>query len=100
MDVVHARKDHFKGYERSGEPKLSCNTCVGCFNGSLVLGDVLMPTYEYQREDGTRFEHISSIKMVPLKTCPTTGQRVKLIITGSVGLAFKGTGFYSTDYKK
>jgi putative FmdB family regulatory protein len=49
-----------------------------------------MPTYEYEREDGTRFDHIASIKMAPLTRCPETGQKVKLVITGGTGTVFKG----------
>jgi predicted nucleic acid-binding Zn ribbon protein len=58
-----------------------------------------MPTYKYKREDGSEFEWVQSIKMAPFKVCPTTGQRVKLIITGGEGVVFKGAGFYQTDYK-
>ena len=35
-----------------------------------------MPTYEYKREDGTKFEIVQSIKAEPLKKCPKTGQKV------------------------
>lgn len=39
-----------------------------------------MPTYEYEREDGTRFEIVQSIKADKLETCPDTGQKVKRIL--------------------
>lgn len=39
-----------------------------------------MPTYLYEREDGTRFEIQQSIKDDALKECPETGQKVKKII--------------------
>lgn len=58
-----------------------------------------MPTYEYQREDGTTFEVQQSIKDEPLERCPETGQKVKRIITGGGGVVYKGNGFYITDYK-
>ncbi len=59
-----------------------------------------MPTYEYKREDGSTFEVIQTMSEDPLKTCPTTGQPVKRLISGGTGLVFKGDGFYTTDYKK
>lgn len=58
-----------------------------------------MPTYEYKREDGTIFEMVQSMNDTPLKSCPTTGQPVKRIISGGGGVVYKGTGFYVTDYK-
>ncbi|NBC04900.1 MAG: zinc ribbon domain-containing protein [Bacteroidetes bacterium] len=58
-----------------------------------------MPTYEYKREDGSTFEITQSINDDPLKTCPTTGQPVKRIISGGGGVVYKGTGWYVTDYK-
>ncbi|MEM1095251.1 MAG: FmdB family zinc ribbon protein [Bacteroidota bacterium] len=59
-----------------------------------------MPTYVYKREDGTTFEIQQRITADALETCPTTGQKVKRIITGSAGLIFKGEGFYLTDYAR
>lgn len=58
-----------------------------------------MPTYEYKREDGTRFEIQQSINDNPLKTCPDTGQKVTRIISGGGGVVYKGDGWYVTDYK-
>ena len=59
-----------------------------------------MPTYEYRREDGTKFEVTQRITDEPLTTCPTTDQPVKRLIGGGVGLIFKGSGFYLTDYAR
>ena len=59
-----------------------------------------MPTYTYKREDGSVFEYEQRISEDALKTCPTTGQKVKRIISGGAGLVFKGSGFYLTDYVK
>ena len=68
-----------------------------------------MPTYEYHCEKCDRnFEVTQSMKDDVLKTCPkdlcqrkTWGKgRVKRQIGSGAGLIFKGTGFYSTDYKK
>lgn len=59
-----------------------------------------MPTYEYQREDGTTFEVMQRISEQPLTHCPETGQPVRRIIGGGAGLIFKGSGFYLTDYAR
>ncbi len=58
-----------------------------------------MPTYEYKREDGSTFEVIQKMSDAPLSTCPTTGQKVKRIISGGGGVVYKGEGWYVTDYK-
>lgn len=57
-----------------------------------------MPTYVYQREDGSTFEIEQRITEDALESCPTTGQRVVRVISGGTGLIFKGSGFYLTDY--
>ncbi|MCH8556686.1 MAG: zinc ribbon domain-containing protein [Balneolia bacterium] len=59
-----------------------------------------MPTYEYVREDGSRFDFIQKMSDSPLEKCPETGQAVRRAITGGSGVIYKGTGFYNTDYKK
>ncbi len=59
-----------------------------------------MPTYTYKREDGSIFEYDQRITEDALEACPTTGQKVKRIISGGAGLVFKGSGFYLTDYGK
>lgn len=59
-----------------------------------------MPTYTYKREDGSVFEIDQRITADSLEVCPTTGQKVKRIISGGAGLVFKGSGFYLTDYGK
>jgi putative FmdB family regulatory protein len=50
---------------------------------------------------GHQLEEFHSILEEPLKHCPKCGTEnlVRVIGTG-VGLIFKGTGFYLTDYKK
>lgn len=58
-----------------------------------------MPTYEYKREDGTMFEITQKMSDEALKTCPTTGQPVKRMISGGSGVVYKGSGYYITDYK-
>lgn len=58
-----------------------------------------MPTYSYQREDGTVFELMQRMSDPALSVCPETGQSVKRIITGGAGVVYKGEGWYVTDYK-
>jgi putative FmdB family regulatory protein len=58
-----------------------------------------MPTYSYKREDGTTFDIQQKISESALKVCPSTGQKVKRIITGGGGVVYKGDGWYVTDYK-
>lgn len=41
-----------------------------------------MPTYIYEREDGSLFELYQSMNDEKLTTCPTTGQPVTRLITG------------------
>ena len=57
-----------------------------------------MPTYVYRREDGTTFEIVQRITDDALAEDPETGQKVERVISGGIGLQFKGTGFYITDY--
>ncbi|MCH8568411.1 MAG: zinc ribbon domain-containing protein [Balneolales bacterium] len=59
-----------------------------------------MPTYLYEREDGTRFDFFQKMSDDSLKSCPETGQKVRRVITGGSGVIYKGTCFYNTDYKK
>ncbi len=67
-----------------------------------------MPTYEYVCEKcGHEFEVVQSISAKPLRTCPEEfcarkkwGRgRVKRKISAGGGLLFKGSGFYTTDYR-
>lgn len=61
-----------------------------------------MPTYEYAcPKCGHEFEQFQSMRDEPLKKCPKCHKTgVKRLIGGGAGLIFKGTGFYTTDYKK
>jgi len=56
-----------------------------------------MPTYEYEREDGTRFEIEQRITEDALRVCPTTGQKVKRLVSAAA-FHLKGSGWYKTDY--
>lgn len=61
-----------------------------------------MPTYDYHCSSCQHtFEESQSIKAEPLKICPACGQpTLRRGPGGGIGLQFKGSGFYITDYKK
>jgi putative FmdB family regulatory protein len=58
-----------------------------------------MPTYGYRcGKCGHQFEIIQRISDEPLTTCPECqGKLSKMLYP--VGISFKGSGFYTTDYK-
>jgi putative FmdB family regulatory protein len=61
-----------------------------------------MPTYEYKCEKcGVVFEEIQSITAEPLKKCNKVecDGTVKRLFSAGAGFIFKGSGFYSTDYR-
>jgi putative FmdB family regulatory protein len=60
-----------------------------------------MPTYEYRCEAcGETFEKFQSITASPIRKCPKCGKRrVKRLLGMGAGLIFKGSGFYTTDYR-
>ena len=58
-----------------------------------------MPTYEYActNPDGKHeFEVVQSFSDAPVSECPVCGSPVRKVY-GSVGVVFKGSGFYRTD---
>ena len=56
-----------------------------------------MPTYEYRCDNCAKnFDVVQSFHDEPLTACPTCGKPVKKVF-GSVGIVFKGSGFYKTD---
>jgi len=60
-----------------------------------------MPTYEYQCDAcDHKFEEFQSISADPLTKCPECKKKKlrRLFSTGG-GLLFKGSGFYTTDYR-
>ena len=60
-----------------------------------------MPTYEYEcTECKHTFEEFQKIADKPLQRCPKCRGKLRRLISGGVGLIFKGSGFYITDYKK
>ena len=56
-----------------------------------------MPTYEYAcKACGEHLEVVQSFKDDALTTCPACGGLLRKVF-GSIGIAFKGSGFYRTD---
>ena len=57
-----------------------------------------MPTYVYAcKSCGHRFEQYQSFSEDSLTTCPECAQEALRKVFDSVGIVFKGSGFYSTD---
>ncbi len=48
---------------------------------------------------GDRFEHFQKMSSEPLTTCSKCGGHLKRLIGSGVGIIFKGSGFYCTDYR-
>ena len=60
-----------------------------------------MPTYEYQCEDcGYKFEKFQKMSDELIKKCPKCSGSLKRLIGAGMGIIFKGSGFYATDYGK
>lgn len=60
-----------------------------------------MPLYEYQCSAcGKRFERIRKFSDPPLKKCDLCGKGPIAKLLSAPGIAFKGSGFYITDYAK
>ncbi len=58
-----------------------------------------MPTYQYActNPDGKhQFEVVQSFTDAPVSECPECGSPVRKVY-GSIGVVFKGSGFYRTD---
>ncbi|WP_138758591.1 FmdB family zinc ribbon protein [Modestobacter altitudinis] len=61
-----------------------------------------MPTYQYvctNPEGKHEFEVVQSFSDAAVTTCPECGSPVRKVY-GSVGVVFKGSGFYRTDSRK
>ncbi len=58
-----------------------------------------MPIYGYRcRSCGNELEVLQKMSDPPLKTCPKcSGELTKILYP--VGVIYKGSGYYSTDYK-
>jgi putative FmdB family regulatory protein len=61
-----------------------------------------MPTYEFRCESGhTTDRFFRSIGAAPaVIECPECGTSAVRQVSGGIGLVFKGSGFYITDYGK
>ena len=57
-----------------------------------------MPIYEYKCENGHVFDVMQKLSEDPLSSCVECGAPVRKVLH-PVNIAFKGSGFYSTDYK-
>lgn len=58
-----------------------------------------MPTYQYactNADCGNQFDLVQSFSDPAASECPVCGQPVRKVF-GSVGVVFKGSGFYRTD---
>lgn len=57
-----------------------------------------MPTYEYRcKACGHQLEIVQAFSDAALTTCPSCGAEELRKVFGSVGISFKGSGFYKTD---
>ena len=56
-----------------------------------------MPIYEYKCENEHVFDVMQKLSEDPLTTCVECGAPVRKVLH-PVGISFKGSGFYSTDY--
>ncbi|CAA9450559.1 MAG: hypothetical protein AVDCRST_MAG37-2282 [uncultured Rubrobacteraceae bacterium] len=56
-----------------------------------------MPIYEYKCENSHVFDVMQRMSDDPLTQCRECGASVKKVLQ-PVGISFKGSGFYSTDY--
>jgi putative FmdB family regulatory protein len=58
-----------------------------------------MPIYEYKCENGHVFDVMQKLSEDPLTSCIECGAPVRKVLH-PVGISFKGSGFYSTDYNR
>ncbi|HUH71321.1 MAG TPA: FmdB family zinc ribbon protein [Mycobacterium sp.] len=59
-----------------------------------------MPTYSYEcTECGNRFDIVQTFTDDPLTTCKQCSGRLRKLFN-SVGVVFKGSGFYRTDSRE
>ncbi|HET7719620.1 MAG TPA: zinc ribbon domain-containing protein [Acidimicrobiales bacterium] len=59
-----------------------------------------MPTYEYRcKSCGHGLEVVQSFTDEPLTKCPSCKKKQLKKVFGSIGITFKGSGFYKTDSK-
>ncbi|GHU28102.1 hypothetical protein FACS1894172_06240 [Spirochaetia bacterium] len=59
-----------------------------------------MPTYEYScKQCGYTFEAMQNMHEPPVAVCPQCGATPHRIVSGGIGIIYKGSGFYATDTK-
>ena len=57
-----------------------------------------MPTYEYEcSRCGLAFEEFKPMSAPKRQRCPECRGKVTRLISGGLGIVFKGSGFYSND---
>lgn len=57
-----------------------------------------MPTYEYTCDTcKNNFEAVQKMAEPPIVKCPSCGKKVRRLLSGGIGISFKGAGFYVTD---
>ncbi|HUF65171.1 MAG TPA: FmdB family zinc ribbon protein [Gemmatimonadaceae bacterium] len=68
----------------------------------LELSSAAMPTYEFRCESGHAIDRFfRSMASAPaVIECPECGASAVRQVSGGIGLVFKGSGFYITDYGK
>jgi len=60
-----------------------------------------MPTYDYEcTHCGHKFEALQKMSEAALSNCPQCKHKLRRLIGSGLGIIFKGTGFYATDYRK
>jgi putative FmdB family regulatory protein len=66
----------------------------------LITSEVSVPTYSYAcTECGNRFDAVQAFSDDSLTSCPKCSGRLRKLF-GSVGVVFKGSGFYRTDSRE
>jgi putative FmdB family regulatory protein len=66
----------------------------------LTTSEVFVPTYSYAcTECANRFDAVQAFSDDALTTCPQCSGRLRKLF-GSVGVVFKGSGFYRTDSRE
>lgn len=59
-----------------------------------------MPIYEYRCQScGHEQEHLQKVNDAPIAQCPSCGSGDYVKLLSAAGFAFKGDGWYVTDYK-
>ncbi len=59
-----------------------------------------MPTYSYRCENcNHEYEAFQAISALPHSVCPQCEGTVRRLIGAGAGILFKGSGFYTTDYR-